>query len=94
MNRICGNLEFCFICESDKCISNNENSYNKTSIVTTTNTSTGTSMEVITEPTVMDNHQVQETIYIIFFFSLLIIILLILISIVAWKYVNIQLNVE
>lgn len=93
MNRICGNLEFCFICQSAKCISNNTNSNNTVSMVTTTNTSTDASMEVITEPIVMDN-QVKEAIYIIFFLSFLIIISLILISNVTWKCVNIQSTVE
>lgn len=62
-------------------------------MVTTTNTPTGASMEVITEPIVMDN-QVKEAIYIIFFLSFLIVISLILISIVTWKCVNIQSTVE
>lgn len=93
LNRICGNLEFCFICESDKCISNSKISNNKTSIVTTTNTSAGASIEVITEPIVVDN-QVKETIHIIFFLSFLIIISSILISIITWKCVNIQSTVE
>lgn len=62
-------------------------------MVTTTNTPTGASMEVITEPIVMDN-QVKEAIYIIFFLSFLIIISFILISIVTWKCVNIQSTVE
>lgn len=93
MNRICGNLEFCFICQSTKCISNNTNSNNTVSMVTTTNTSTDASMEVITEPIVMNN-QVKEAIYIIFFLSFLIVISLILISIVTWKCVNIQSTVE
>lgn len=93
LNRICGNLEFCFICDSDRCISNNKDSNNMTSIVTTTNTSTSTSMEVITEPTVMDI-QVKEAVYIYIFLSFSIIISSILISIVTWKCVNIQSNVE
>lgn len=62
-------------------------------MVTTMNTPTTASMEVITEPTVKEN-QVKENIYNIFYLCVLIIISTILISLVTWKCLNIQSSVE